>query len=81
MNCSALQDVNAIKGLTKLRHVALIHCEALQGVDVVKGIGHLERLELVGCTQLPSSSLREIRAALPTAVIIFPDGTWKTPPP
>ena len=81
MDCGALQNVDALKGLTGLRHLALINCHALSNVDVITGLTSLERLELIGCTELSPATLRDIRAALPGAVIFFPAGSRNAPPP
>jgi Leucine-rich repeat (LRR) protein len=79
VNCGALQNVDAIKGLTRLKTLALIDCEALRGADAIKTLNHLETVDLIRCTQLSSSSVRDIRAALPNTAIIFLDRNGKAP--
>lgn len=81
MDCRALQNVDALKGLTGLQYLSLRDCSALQNVDGIKGLSGLHTLNVIGCTGLSQSTLRDIRAALPDASILFPDGGRTAPPP
>ena len=73
------QHLEALQGLTELKRIFLPECAALQNVDALRGLTGLQRLWLKGCNNIPVSALRERRAALPKADIIFPDGTATTP--
>ena len=77
--CTALQNVDALRGHTGLQRLYLGGCHALQSVDGLRSLTGLQRLWLKGCNNIPVSALRELRAALPKADIIFPDGTATTP--
>ena len=77
--CTVLQNVDGLRGLTGLQGLDVSGCAALQNVDGLRSLTGLQRLWLKGCNNIPVSALRELRAALPKADIIFPDGTATTP--
>ena len=77
--CSALQNINAITSLSSLQSLYLSGCPALQDVSTLTKITSLHWIELRGCVNIPVASLRELRAALPNIVIVFPDGTTNPP--
>ena len=89
-DCPFLQNIDALKGLTGLQGVSLgdytrnfsvflMGCPVLQNVDALKGLGGLQWLDLTLCRNIPATSLRELRAALPNTDITFPNG--KNDPP
>jgi hypothetical protein len=51
-NCYALQNVDGLRGMTKLRDLNLIGCTALQNVDGLRDLTGLRRVELSVCTHL-----------------------------
>ena len=78
--CAALQNVDILSRFTRLETLCLSACTSLKTVDSLKGLSALRHLDLAGCTGIPASALRDLRAALPSAYIIFPNGST-TPPP
>lgn len=78
-NCPALHNVNGLIGTTSLEVLLLYNCTELKNVDGLKGLTSLNMLDLSGCEKIPSTDLRELRAALPQTNIVFPDGTQRPP--
>ena len=51
-DCAALQNVNGLKGITKLRKLSLTNCQLLRNVDALKSLTALDSLYLCDCPEL-----------------------------
>ena len=74
-DCPALQDVNGLSSFASLKLLSVSNCSSLRNVDGIKGLTGLRGLDLDGSNGIPAAALRELRAALPKTIILFPDRT------
>lgn len=66
-----LKNLDDLKNLTELRTFMLIGCHHLQNIDGLKRLTKITQITLHPTSQIPEASLRELRAALPTAKFGF----------
>ena len=72
-DCLALENVDGLKGLNNLQTLNLGACQSLQNVNVLKSLSGLHWINLEGCDKIPAATVRELRAVLPKAEIIYHD--------
>jgi Leucine-rich repeat (LRR) protein len=75
----SLQNVDSLSGLTALQDLNLSGCNALTNVDALKGLNSLTQLYLYNCGNLPKRIWPQIKTALPSAMIQWPDGSIAKP--
>ncbi len=52
--CPALENLDALRGLTSLRALEIGYCTSLRNLDGLKGLPQLKHLVFLGCSALPN---------------------------
>lgn len=73
-DCTAITNIEDLRGHTGRTELSLSGCSALQDVDALRGLSALKHLYLNDCTSIQLETLRQLGVALPNTSITYPNG-------